>query len=71
MARLESQSKLLYYPTEPAIIEMIASWFTVKTPIRLVDPACGMGAALRQFADLLGGPGVDAGGDVEGRLRIG
>ncbi|KRT69401.1 MAG: hypothetical protein XU15_C0011G0083 [candidate division NC10 bacterium CSP1-5] len=55
MARLESQSKLLYYPTEPAIIEMIASWFTVKTPIRLVDPACGMGAALRQFADLLGG----------------
>ena len=28
MARLEAQSKLLYYPTPPAVVELIASWFS-------------------------------------------
>ena len=27
MARLEAQSKLLYYPTPPSVVELIASWF--------------------------------------------
>ena len=34
MARLEAQSKLLYYPTPPSVVELIASWFsaTGQTP---------------------------------------
>ena len=30
MARLEAQSKLLYYPTPPAVVELIASWFSAE-----------------------------------------
>ena len=56
MARLESQSKLLYYPTPEPIVETLATWFSgrgKKGMIRLVDPACGTGKALAQFASKL------------------
>ncbi len=56
MARLEAQSKLLYYPTPKNIIELIATWFSANKPVRLADPCCGTGEALRTFAQSLGGP---------------
>ena len=53
MARLEAQSKLLYYPTPPSVVELIASWFKAEGKPRLVDPCCGKGEALAQFASLV------------------
>lgn len=54
MARLEAQSKLLYYPTPNSVVDLIATWFKVDHPVRLADPCCGTGEALRRFADTLG-----------------
>ena len=54
MARLEAQSKLLYYPTPNSVVDLIASWFKAAQPVRLADPCCGTGEALRRFADKLG-----------------
>jgi hypothetical protein len=54
MARLEAQSKLLYYPTPNDVVDLIATWFKVDRPVRLADPCCGTGEALRRFADTLG-----------------
>jgi Uncharacterised methyltransferase family (DUF6094) len=59
MARQESQSKLLYYPTPNAVVALIASWLSVKTDgglTRLVDPCVGEGLALRQLAETLQAP---------------
>ncbi|MCX6068141.1 MAG: DUF6094 domain-containing protein [Chloroflexi bacterium] len=53
MARLEAQSKLLYYPTPNTMVDMIATWFAAAQPVRLADPCCGTGEALRRFADTL------------------
>lgn len=54
MARLQSQSKLLYYPTLDCIVQMIASYFsTTARRARLVDPCCGTGKALRDIANTL------------------
>lgn len=53
MARLEAQSKLLYYPTSPSVVETIASHFNAEGQVRLVDPCCGKGEALAQFAKLV------------------
>lgn len=53
MARLEAQSKLLYYPTPLRVVELIASWFKADARARLVDPCCGKGEALAQFAQLV------------------
>ena len=53
MARLEAQSKLLYYPTPPEVVATIASWFKAEGKTRLVDPCCGKGEALAQFASLV------------------
>ncbi len=50
MARLESQSKLLYYPTPNAIAETIATWFSAPRKTRLADPCCGTGEALTRFS---------------------
>ena len=61
MARLEAQSKLLYYPTPNSIVDLIATWFKADHPVRLADPCCGTGEALRRFADSLGG--FEPGGD--------
>ncbi len=52
MARLEAQSKLLYYPTPPSVVEIIATWFKTEGKSRLADPCCGKGEALAQFAKL-------------------
>lgn len=54
MARLEAQSKLLYYPTPTSIVDLITTWFKADHPVRLADPCCGTGEALRRFADALG-----------------
>jgi Uncharacterised methyltransferase family (DUF6094) len=53
MARLEAQSKLLYYPTPPSVVETTASWFKTDGHTRLVDPCCGKGEALAQFTSLV------------------
>lgn len=50
MARLEAQSKLLYYPTPNAIAETIATWFSAPWQTRLADPCCGTGEALMRFS---------------------
>lgn len=50
MARLESQSKLLYYPTPTAIADTIGTWFTGKQRTRVADPCCGTGEALVRFS---------------------
>lgn len=54
MARLEAQSKLLYYPTPNEVVDLIATWFRAKQKVRLADPCCGTGEALRRLADALG-----------------
>jgi hypothetical protein len=54
MARLEAQSKLLYYPTPNSVVELLATWFKTTQPVRLADPCCGTGEALRRFANGLG-----------------
>ena len=46
MARLESQSKLLYYPTPNTIAATLATWFTSPHRTRIADPCCGTGEAL-------------------------
>jgi type I restriction-modification system DNA methylase subunit len=51
MARLEAQSKILYYPTPDQVVDLIATWFKPGENARLVDPCCGTGAALRRFSD--------------------
>lgn len=53
MARLEAQSKLLYYPTPNEVVDLIATWFRAKQKVRLADPCCGTGEALRRLADAL------------------
>jgi hypothetical protein len=54
MARLEAQSKLLYYPTPNEVVDLIATWFRADHKIRLADPCCGTGEALRRLADAIG-----------------
>jgi hypothetical protein len=54
MARLESQSKLGFYPSPEGIPEMIASWFSAPDPYRLADPCCADGWAVNQFKGTLG-----------------
>ena len=56
MARLEAQSKLLYYPTPEVVTRLIASHFRAEKPVRLADPCCGTGEALRIFTSSLGVP---------------
>src|SRR3990170_8399347 len=60
MARLESMAKAGYYPTPLSIVERIAALIrpmahSPRQAIRLLDPCCGMGAALRQIAGVVGG----------------
>jgi hypothetical protein len=54
MARLEAQAKMLYYPTPNFIAELAATWFKVTGPVRIADPCCGTGEALRRFANGFG-----------------
>jgi len=60
MARLESVAKAGCYPTPPSAVERVAALvrparFTARQAVRLLDPCCGTGAALRQLADAVGG----------------
>ena len=50
MARLESQSKLLYYPTPNGIADTLATWFSAEKRVRIADPCCGTGEALMRFS---------------------
>lgn len=60
MARLEGIAKAEYYPTPPSVVERVAALVRFapsshRHVARLLDPCCGPGDALRQFADVLGG----------------
>jgi SAM-dependent methyltransferase len=60
MSRLESIAKAGYYPTPPSVIERVAALIrparpTPRQAVRLLDPCCGTGAALRQLVDTVGG----------------
>jgi len=55
MARQESQSKLLYYPTSLEVISLLATWFVNPHPSRLSDPCVGEGEALAAFQKAVGG----------------
>jgi len=60
MSRLESVAKAGYYPTPPSVVERVAALIrpahpTTRQAVRLLDPCCGTGAALRQLADAVGG----------------
>ncbi len=58
--RLEGVAKAGYYPTPPSVVERVAALIrpahpTARQAVRLLDPCCGTGAALRQLADVVGG----------------
>ncbi len=60
MARLEGIAKAQFYPTPPSVVERVAVLVrhapsTNRGVARLLDPCCGAGGALRQFADAIGG----------------
>ena len=60
MARLEGIAKAEYYPTPPSVVERVAALVRLapsahRRAVRLLDPCCGPGAALRQFTDAIGG----------------
>lgn len=60
MARPESIAKARYYPIPPSVVERVAALIrpahpTARQAVRLLDPCCGTGAALRQLADAVGG----------------
>ncbi|MFM8319743.1 MAG: DUF6094 domain-containing protein, partial [Chloroflexota bacterium] len=51
MARLEAQAKVLYYPTDLALVDVISTYFSTNgKETRIVDPCCGRGDALAQLA---------------------
>ncbi len=54
MARLESNSKMGYYPTPPDTLSRILDWIAFHKPSgskgsHILDPCCGTGEALQQF----------------------
>ncbi len=60
MARLESVAVAGYFPTPSSVVERVAALVrparpTARQAVRLLDPCCGTGAALRQLADAVGG----------------
>jgi len=60
VARLESVAVAGYFPTPPSVVERVAALVrpahpTTRQAVRLLDPCCGTGAALRQLADTVGG----------------
>lgn len=60
MARLEGIAKAQFYPTPPSVVERVAALVrhapsSHRRVARLLDPCCGAGDGLRQFADALGG----------------
>jgi hypothetical protein len=66
MARQESQSKLLYYPTPPMVVELIATWLSAGQGLtRLADPCVGQGEALHTLAGQISTGGNFHGGKLE------
>ncbi len=55
MARQEAQSKLLYYPTSPEVVDLIATWLANPVSSRLADPCVGSGEALARLKTALSG----------------
>jgi SAM-dependent methyltransferase len=60
MPRLESIAKAGYFPTPPEVVERVVALIETgavggQKAVRLIDPCCGTGAALRQLADQTGG----------------
>ena len=60
MSRPEAVAKAGYYPTPPSVVERVAALIrpthpTNRQAVRLLDPCCGTGAALRQLANAVGG----------------
>jgi len=60
MARLEGIAKAQFYPTPPSVVERVVALVRHAQPshrraVRLLDPCCGAGDALRQFAEAIGG----------------
>jgi hypothetical protein len=54
MARLESQTKLGYFPTPDITLSLLPTWLTVPTDSqmrRYLDPCCGKGEALAYLAN--------------------
>ena len=57
MARLASEEKAGYYPTPPAVVDLIAARMDARVPTdadspvcRMIDPCCGEGDALSRLA---------------------
>jgi hypothetical protein len=60
VTRIEGVAKAGYFPTPPSAVEPIAALIrpaahSLRQAVRLLDPCCGTGAALRQLADAVGG----------------
>ncbi len=60
MSRRESQAKAHYFPTPPEVVARVAALIRPanhggRSAVRLLDPCCGTGAALRQLAKTVGG----------------
>ena len=58
--RLAAQAKGGYYPTPPRVVDLVAKLLygargrsRSADTLRILDPCCGAGDALAQFADLL------------------
>ena len=54
MARLEGVAKAGYSPTPATVVERVAGLIRLashqmRQAVRLLDPCCGAGAALRQY----------------------
>jgi hypothetical protein len=59
--RLNAQVKAGFYPAPPEAVAMMARYLVAPSkPWAMIDPCAGEGAAVRQFADLLGCPNVHA-----------
>lgn len=60
MSRLESQANAHYFPTPPEVVARVTALIQPvqhggRSVVRLLDPCCGTGAALRQLAQTVGG----------------
>ena len=58
--RLEGVAKAGYYPTPPSVVERVVALIrpgshSSRQAVRLLDPCCGTGAAMRQLGGSVGG----------------